>query len=363
MYYSYSDSQGSLIALVHDGGSVIQRFAYDPWGARRDPNDWTVKDSRTSFIINRGYTGHEHLDAFGIINMNGRVYDPLTAQFLSPDPFVQSPDNWVNYNRYGYCLNNPLIYSDPSGYVNTASSEFSGCVEQFWQYLADGNSYSQAVYASSGGGGGGGGRGGGSSAGHFENENNFSMVNTYSRNPDGTMTLLYSEINVYQTPVWISGSREDAMYNAAHPYDNLNNKEFKGGKGRGVIVSMINGTAAFGLGLTGDFGMVTDSYNNSILYLTVGYAMGLGASAGTGVNMTNNGFKSEEIGGEGVNASLTLPFLNGLITGDGFLGNGTHGIGLGLGIGAGYFISHTNTYTAPIPEFNDKYIYFSTYGH
>jgi len=59
---------------------------------------------------------HEHLDAFGIINMNGRVYNPLTAQFLSPDPFVQSPDNWANYNRYGYCLNNPLIYSDPSGY-------------------------------------------------------------------------------------------------------------------------------------------------------------------------------------------------------------------------------------------------------
>ena len=115
MYYSYSDSQGSLIALDHDGGSVIQRFAYDPWGARRDPNNWTVKDSRTSFIINRGYTGHEHLDAFGIINMNGRVYDPLTAQFFSPDPYVQAPGEWLNYNRYTYCSGNPFRYTDPSG--------------------------------------------------------------------------------------------------------------------------------------------------------------------------------------------------------------------------------------------------------
>jgi RHS repeat-associated protein len=115
LYYSYSDAQGSLIALVHDGGSIIQRFAYDPWGARRDPNDWNVKDSRTSFIINRGYTGHEHLDAFGIINMNGRVYDPLTAQFFSPDPYVQAPGNWLNYNRYTYCSGNPFRYTDPSG--------------------------------------------------------------------------------------------------------------------------------------------------------------------------------------------------------------------------------------------------------
>ena len=101
--------------MVHEGGSVIQRFAYDPWGARRDPNNWTVKDSRTSFIINRGYTGHEHLDAFGIINMNGRVYDPATGMFMSPDPYVQAPKDWLNYNRYSYCMGNPFKYTDPSG--------------------------------------------------------------------------------------------------------------------------------------------------------------------------------------------------------------------------------------------------------
>jgi len=67
--------------------------------------------------VNRGYTGHEHLDAFGIINMNGRVYDPLTAMFFSPDPYVQAPGNWVNYNRYGYCYGNPFKYTDPSGEI------------------------------------------------------------------------------------------------------------------------------------------------------------------------------------------------------------------------------------------------------
>jgi|GEM_PF-3156288 len=47
--------------------------------------------------------------------MNGRVYDPFTAQFFSPDPFIQAPDYWLNFNRYSYVLNNPFKYTDPSG--------------------------------------------------------------------------------------------------------------------------------------------------------------------------------------------------------------------------------------------------------
>lgn len=44
------------------------------------------------------------------------MYDPYVQRFLSPDPIVKEPDNAQNYNRYSYCLNNPLKYTDPSGY-------------------------------------------------------------------------------------------------------------------------------------------------------------------------------------------------------------------------------------------------------
>jgi RHS repeat-associated protein len=128
LLYTYSDAQGSLIVLTDANGSLltktiggtvteIGRFAYDPWGARRKADNWNVKESSISFIINRGYTGHEHIDAFGIINMNGRVYDPTTGMFLSPDPTLTDAGNWLDYNRYSYCLNNPFKYTDPSGYT------------------------------------------------------------------------------------------------------------------------------------------------------------------------------------------------------------------------------------------------------
>ena len=60
----------------------------------------------------RGFTGHEHLPWFGLINMNARLYDPIVGRFLSPDPYVQAPDFTQNFNRYSDALNNSLNYTD-----------------------------------------------------------------------------------------------------------------------------------------------------------------------------------------------------------------------------------------------------------
>lgn len=80
----------------------------------RDPDDWTSSFDGELFA-GRGYTGHEHLMEFSLINMNGRIYDPVLGRFLSPDPYVQLPGYANGFNRYAYCLNNPLVYTDPTG--------------------------------------------------------------------------------------------------------------------------------------------------------------------------------------------------------------------------------------------------------
>ncbi len=48
--------------------------------------------------------------------MNGRVYDPVLGRFLSSDPFIDDAGDSQSYNRYSYVNNNPLGYTDPSGY-------------------------------------------------------------------------------------------------------------------------------------------------------------------------------------------------------------------------------------------------------
>jgi len=113
----------------------------------------------TTFLINRGFTMHEHLKEFNLINMlseakshseafagNGRVYDPITARFLSPDPVIQEPANTQNHNRYSYVLNNPLRYSDPSGYnffdgVGNVLEGFINAVTMPGRILSAGNEW------------------------------------------------------------------------------------------------------------------------------------------------------------------------------------------------------------------------------
>lgn len=101
-----TDHLGSILGLF-DCWDYVDVYMYDAWGAR------TCLTGDADF--DRGFTGHEHLDEVGLIDMNGRMYDPLIARFLSPDPFVQTPSDPQNFNRYSYCLNNPLKYTDPSG--------------------------------------------------------------------------------------------------------------------------------------------------------------------------------------------------------------------------------------------------------
>ena len=69
-----------------------------------------------SALTTRGFTGHEQLDAVGLIHMNGRVYDPQLGRFLSADPFVQDASNLQALNPYSYVQNNPLSFTDPTGH-------------------------------------------------------------------------------------------------------------------------------------------------------------------------------------------------------------------------------------------------------
>ncbi len=117
VYYVHTDHLGSLQVITNANKQIVSSYAYTPWGGRLLLGGVSITD--------RGYTGHEHLFPFGgtevglgLINMNGRVYDPVLARFLSPDPYVQSPDFTQSFNRYSYCWNNPFKYTDPSGDIN-----------------------------------------------------------------------------------------------------------------------------------------------------------------------------------------------------------------------------------------------------
>lgn len=116
--YLHKDHLGSIMAYSDKSGKLAQELSYDAWGRRRDYDTWTYALHIADFNAwqARGFTAHEHLDIFEMINMDGRMYDHVLGRFMSPDPFVQAPDFTQGLNWYIYCLNNPLSFTDPSGY-------------------------------------------------------------------------------------------------------------------------------------------------------------------------------------------------------------------------------------------------------
>ena len=115
VHYILKDHLGSWTTITDSEGNVEQELSFDAWGNLRNPVTWSGSYSGTP-MFDRGFTGHEHMMAFGLINMNGRCYDPLTSSFLSVDAYVEDPANAQAFNRYAYCGHNPLRYTDPTGW-------------------------------------------------------------------------------------------------------------------------------------------------------------------------------------------------------------------------------------------------------
>ena len=143
-YLAMTDNLGSYLTVVDSLGNKVFDAHYDAWGRQHDVTVNSIK-------LHRGYCGHEMLDEFRLINMNARLYSPYVGRFLAPDNYVQAPDNTQSFNRYSYCLNNPLKYTDPSGNyafiddliaavvggtVNVCSNLIAGEVKDFWHGLS-----------------------------------------------------------------------------------------------------------------------------------------------------------------------------------------------------------------------------------
>ena len=146
LHYILKDHLGSWTTITDAEGTVEQELSFDAWGNLRDPNTWIRLWSDPIYeepMFDRGYTGHEHMMAFGLINMNGRCYDPVMSSFLSVDAYVQSPDNSQNFNHYSYCLNNPLKYTDPSGWVLVGGMTPSNPFHDNW-----GQNFGEKIYTS-----------------------------------------------------------------------------------------------------------------------------------------------------------------------------------------------------------------------
>jgi len=103
--YIHQDSLGSTSVTSSAQGGSAESIRYLPYGLTRSG----------SVTPDKKFTG-QRLDSTGLYYYNARYYDPQIGRFISPDTIVQDYTNPQCLNRYTYCLNNPLKYTDPSGH-------------------------------------------------------------------------------------------------------------------------------------------------------------------------------------------------------------------------------------------------------
>lgn len=133
--FTHNDRLGSTSTFTDHYGNVTAYRSYDPFGKPK-MGDGSLMSSLglrarlsnnladSDMPTRRGFTSHEHLDEVEIIHMNGRVYDYNVGRFMSVDPFIQGHGNSQGINPYSYVMNNPLGYTDPTGYSAEETVEF-----------------------------------------------------------------------------------------------------------------------------------------------------------------------------------------------------------------------------------------------
>ncbi len=102
------DLLGSVHTVSNEFGEILHQQDFTAYG-RAD------RSGLSELGIRLGFTGHEHDDDLGLVDMGGRIYDPALGRFLTPDP-IANPYDLQGLNRYSYALDNPVNFVDPSGF-------------------------------------------------------------------------------------------------------------------------------------------------------------------------------------------------------------------------------------------------------
>jgi RHS repeat-associated protein len=96
--YRHLDFRGNVKFVSDEGGEIRSHYQYDAYGLR----ELIGSDDDPVRFVGRAQIGE-------LIALDARIYDPAVGRFLSPDPVLQT------VNQYAYTLGNPVWFADASG--------------------------------------------------------------------------------------------------------------------------------------------------------------------------------------------------------------------------------------------------------
>ena len=113
-FYYLLNLQGDVIGIYNRNGEIVVSYVYDSWGKLISISG-SLAD--TLGVLNPlRYRGYYYDNETQLYYLQSRYYNPEWGRFISADSLLVAGDYLQGINRFAYCFNNPICYSDPSGY-------------------------------------------------------------------------------------------------------------------------------------------------------------------------------------------------------------------------------------------------------
>jgi RHS repeat-associated protein len=138
-YFYIRNQQGDITMIVDDQGTVLVEYRYDAYGNR------TIVFDYTSGILSTynpyTYKGYRYDQEIGLYYLNSRYYNPAIGRFLNSDGILGQTGNVLSTNMYAYCVNNPVMYSDITGFAPEWLNAIENWFEDHWAEIAIGAAF------------------------------------------------------------------------------------------------------------------------------------------------------------------------------------------------------------------------------
>ncbi|WP_017417220.1 RHS repeat-associated core domain-containing protein [Clostridium tunisiense] len=150
LFYLY-DGRGSVANTTNSLGQVRDKYRYDPYGEVKHGGFWG--SNGTHYENFYGYNGEDYNRLSGLEYLRARYYEPESGRFLTRDSYLGDVMQPLTLNRYAYALNNPMMYTDPSGHwpgwldkaASSAKNFVSNAVDTVSNYVSKAVSYVEDV--------------------------------------------------------------------------------------------------------------------------------------------------------------------------------------------------------------------------
>ena len=136
-YYYIRNGQGDVIGLFDANGTIVARYTYDSWGNLLQITDDSGNDKTndTTFVGHKNplrYRGYYYDSETKLYYLQSRYYNPEWGRFINADGYVSTGQGLTGTNMFAYCLNNPIMLIDPTGYCSRCGNSFYSPASMPW---------------------------------------------------------------------------------------------------------------------------------------------------------------------------------------------------------------------------------------